>query len=105
MSFWLQIFLIERSGRKTLLWKSYTVMALALGFLTVTLSLQVRPHLLIIELCQVLLVYFMADIITISLPPGHFLVRVEVFLKLTVILTGLFPPMYMQIKANGIILP
>uniref|UniRef100_A0A663E4Q5 Major facilitator superfamily (MFS) profile domain-containing protein n=1 Tax=Aquila chrysaetos chrysaetos TaxID=223781 RepID=A0A663E4Q5_AQUCH len=37
-------FLIERAGRKTLLWKSYTVMALALGLLTVTLSLQVRPH-------------------------------------------------------------
>ncbi|NXE81246.1 GTR9 protein, partial [Cochlearius cochlearius] len=33
-------FLIERAGRKTLLWKSYTVMALALGLLTVTLSLQ-----------------------------------------------------------------
>ncbi|XP_026715548.1 solute carrier family 2, facilitated glucose transporter member 11-like [Athene cunicularia] len=33
-------FLIERVGRKTLLWKSYTVMALALGLLTVTLSLQ-----------------------------------------------------------------
>ncbi|XP_005445293.1 solute carrier family 2, facilitated glucose transporter member 11-like [Falco rusticolus] len=33
-------FLIERAGRKTLLWKSYIVMALALGFLTVTLSLQ-----------------------------------------------------------------
>uniref|UniRef100_A0A8C3VEL1 Major facilitator superfamily (MFS) profile domain-containing protein n=1 Tax=Catharus ustulatus TaxID=91951 RepID=A0A8C3VEL1_CATUS len=36
--------LIERAGRKTLLWKSYTVMALALGLLTVTLSQQVRPH-------------------------------------------------------------
>ncbi|XP_065548744.1 solute carrier family 2, facilitated glucose transporter member 11-like isoform X1 [Lathamus discolor] len=35
-----EIFLIERAGRKTLLWKSYTVMALALGLLTVTLSLQ-----------------------------------------------------------------
>lgn len=45
MSSWLQGFLIERAGRKTLLWKSYTVMALALGLLTVTLSLQVRPHL------------------------------------------------------------
>ncbi|KAK4812938.1 hypothetical protein QYF61_001053 [Mycteria americana] len=33
-------FLIERAGRKTLLWKSYTIMALALGLLTVTLSLQ-----------------------------------------------------------------
>ncbi|XP_030316507.1 solute carrier family 2, facilitated glucose transporter member 11 [Calypte anna] len=33
-------FLIERAGRKPLLWKSYTVMALALGLLTVTLSLQ-----------------------------------------------------------------
>ncbi|NXE92454.1 GTR9 protein, partial [Menura novaehollandiae] len=33
-------FLIERAGRKTLLWKNYTVMALALGLLTVTLSLQ-----------------------------------------------------------------
>ncbi|XP_065707572.1 solute carrier family 2, facilitated glucose transporter member 11-like isoform X1 [Patagioenas fasciata] len=32
--------LIERAGRKTLLWKSHTVMALALGLLTVTLSLQ-----------------------------------------------------------------
>lgn len=40
----LQGFLIERAGRKTLLWKNYTVMALALGLLTVTLSLQVRPH-------------------------------------------------------------
>ncbi|NXR25433.1 GTR9 protein, partial [Cinclus mexicanus] len=36
----LQGFLIERAGRKTLLWKNYTVMALALGLLTVTLSLQ-----------------------------------------------------------------
>uniref|UniRef100_A0A8C5ISH5 Major facilitator superfamily (MFS) profile domain-containing protein n=1 Tax=Junco hyemalis TaxID=40217 RepID=A0A8C5ISH5_JUNHY len=36
----LQGFLIERAGRKTLLWKSYAVMALALGLLTVTLSLQ-----------------------------------------------------------------
>ncbi|NXP28732.1 GTR9 protein, partial [Scytalopus superciliaris] len=33
-------FLIERVGRKTLLWKNYTVMALALGLLTVTLFLQ-----------------------------------------------------------------
>ncbi|XP_069726910.1 solute carrier family 2, facilitated glucose transporter member 11-like [Phaenicophaeus curvirostris] len=33
-------FLIERAGRKALLWKSYTVMALDLGLLTVTLSLQ-----------------------------------------------------------------
>ncbi|KAM9219419.1 solute carrier family 2, facilitated glucose transporter member 11-like [Leptosomus discolor] len=33
-------FLIERAGRKALLWKSYTVMALALGLLTVTLSQQ-----------------------------------------------------------------
>uniref|UniRef100_A0A674HFS9 Major facilitator superfamily (MFS) profile domain-containing protein n=1 Tax=Taeniopygia guttata TaxID=59729 RepID=A0A674HFS9_TAEGU len=33
-------FLIERAGRKTLLWKNYAVMALALGLLTVTLSLQ-----------------------------------------------------------------
>ncbi|XP_064322707.1 solute carrier family 2, facilitated glucose transporter member 11 isoform X3 [Phalacrocorax carbo] len=33
-------FLIERAGRKALLWKSYSVMALALGLLTVTLSLQ-----------------------------------------------------------------
>ncbi|XP_025971824.1 solute carrier family 2, facilitated glucose transporter member 11-like isoform X3 [Dromaius novaehollandiae] len=33
-------FLIERAGRKMLLWKSYTVMSLALGLLTVTLSLQ-----------------------------------------------------------------
>ncbi|KAM6051213.1 solute carrier family 2, facilitated glucose transporter member 11-like isoform 2-T2 [Theristicus caerulescens] len=33
-------FLIERAGRKTLLWKSHAVMALALGLLTVTLSLQ-----------------------------------------------------------------
>ncbi|XP_009080949.1 PREDICTED: solute carrier family 2, facilitated glucose transporter member 11-like [Acanthisitta chloris] len=33
-------FLIERAGRKSLLWKNYTVMALALGLLTVTLSLQ-----------------------------------------------------------------
>ncbi|XP_010215693.1 PREDICTED: solute carrier family 2, facilitated glucose transporter member 11-like [Tinamus guttatus] len=33
-------FLIERAGRKALLWKSYTVMSLALGLLTVTLSLQ-----------------------------------------------------------------
>ncbi|NXT25493.1 GTR9 protein, partial [Syrrhaptes paradoxus] len=33
-------FLIERAGRKTLLWTTYTVMALALGLLTVTLSLQ-----------------------------------------------------------------
>ncbi|NXM32506.1 GTR9 protein, partial [Oxyruncus cristatus] len=32
--------LIERAGRKTLLWKNYTVMALALGLLTVTLFLQ-----------------------------------------------------------------
>lgn len=44
MSSCLQGFLIERAGRKTLLWKNYTVMALALGLLTVTLSLQVRPH-------------------------------------------------------------
>lgn len=44
---WLQGFLIERAGRKTLLWKSYTVLALALVLLTVTLSLQVRPHLCI----------------------------------------------------------
>ncbi|NXD22924.1 GTR9 protein, partial [Spelaeornis formosus] len=36
----LQGFLIERAGRKTLLWKNYAVMALALGLLTVTLSLQ-----------------------------------------------------------------
>lgn len=41
----LQGSLIERAGRKTLLWKSHTVMALVLGLLTVTLSLQVRPHL------------------------------------------------------------
>nr|XP_013800282.1 PREDICTED: solute carrier family 2, facilitated glucose transporter member 11-like [Apteryx mantelli mantelli] len=33
-------FLIERAGRKMLLWKSYTVMSLALGLLTITLSLQ-----------------------------------------------------------------
>ncbi|NXS94697.1 GTR9 protein, partial [Jacana jacana] len=33
-------FLIDRAGRKTLLWKSYTVLALALALLTVTLSLQ-----------------------------------------------------------------
>nr|XP_021145309.1 solute carrier family 2, facilitated glucose transporter member 11 isoform X6 [Columba livia] len=32
--------LIERAGRKTLLWKSHTIMALVLGLLTVTLSLQ-----------------------------------------------------------------
>ncbi|NWV04779.1 GTR9 protein, partial [Ptilonorhynchus violaceus] len=32
--------LIERAGRKTLLWRNYTVMGLALGLLTVTLSLQ-----------------------------------------------------------------
>lgn len=41
MSSWLQGYLVERAGRKTLLWKSYTVMALALGLLTVTLTLQV----------------------------------------------------------------
>lgn len=41
----LQGSLIERAGRKTLLWKSHTIMALVLGLLTVTLSLQVRPHL------------------------------------------------------------
>ncbi|XP_013029044.2 solute carrier family 2, facilitated glucose transporter member 11-like isoform X1 [Anser cygnoides] len=33
-------YLVERAGRKTLLWKSYTVMAVALGLLTVTLTLQ-----------------------------------------------------------------
>ncbi|XP_068013239.1 solute carrier family 2, facilitated glucose transporter member 11-like [Melanerpes formicivorus] len=33
-------FLVERAGRKTLLWRSYTVMALVLGLLTATLSLQ-----------------------------------------------------------------
>ncbi|NXJ81763.1 GTR9 protein, partial [Trogon melanurus] len=31
---------VSRTGRKTLLWKTYTVMAVALGLLTVTLSLQ-----------------------------------------------------------------
>uniref|UniRef100_A0A672UVF2 Major facilitator superfamily (MFS) profile domain-containing protein n=1 Tax=Strigops habroptila TaxID=2489341 RepID=A0A672UVF2_STRHB len=54
MPFRLQSFLIERAGRKTLLWKSYAVMALALGLLTVTLSLQVRLYLRIIELSGVL---------------------------------------------------
>lgn len=47
VSSWFQGYLVERAGRKTLLWKSYTVMAVALGLLTVTLTLQVRPHLCI----------------------------------------------------------
>ncbi|OXB64681.1 hypothetical protein ASZ78_008757 [Callipepla squamata] len=33
-------FLVDRAGRKALLWKSFTAMALALGLLTVTLILQ-----------------------------------------------------------------
>ncbi|XP_015733519.1 solute carrier family 2, facilitated glucose transporter member 11-like isoform X2 [Coturnix japonica] len=33
-------FLVDRAGRKALLWKTYTAMALALGLLTVTLALQ-----------------------------------------------------------------
>ncbi|NP_001334639.2 solute carrier family 2, facilitated glucose transporter member 11-like [Gallus gallus] len=33
-------FLVDRAGRKALLWKSHTAMALALGLLTITLALQ-----------------------------------------------------------------
>uniref|UniRef100_A0A8V0ZZZ9 Solute carrier family 2, facilitated glucose transporter member 5 n=1 Tax=Gallus gallus TaxID=9031 RepID=A0A8V0ZZZ9_CHICK len=35
-----QGFLVDRAGRKALLWKSHTAMALALGLLTITLALQ-----------------------------------------------------------------
>ncbi|POI23382.1 hypothetical protein CIB84_012869, partial [Bambusicola thoracicus] len=35
-------FLVDRAGRKALLWKTHTAMALALGLLTITLALQTR---------------------------------------------------------------
>ncbi|XP_019362446.1 PREDICTED: solute carrier family 2, facilitated glucose transporter member 11-like isoform X1 [Gavialis gangeticus] len=48
-------FLIERAGRKSLLWTSYATMALALGLLTATLSLQERSYW--IPYCSVVLIF------------------------------------------------
>lgn len=94
----LQGFLIERAGRKTLLWKNYTVMALALGLLTVTLSLQVRPH-----WCTrtVPMFYCMTDSMTISLPTNHFLVGRSIFGAYHHIHGGLFPAMYIWIALHS----
>ncbi|KYO31614.1 hypothetical protein Y1Q_0022732 [Alligator mississippiensis] len=48
-------FLIERAGRKPLLWTSYVTMTLALGLLTATLSLQERSYW--IPYCSVVLIF------------------------------------------------
>lgn len=83
----LQGFLVDRAGRKALLWKTYAAMALALGLLTVTLALQVRPHLCIWAKCHIFVFCYMADINTIFLSPKNFLAEVEVLLQPTIILT------------------
>ncbi|XP_064583219.1 solute carrier family 2, facilitated glucose transporter member 11-like isoform X2 [Zonotrichia leucophrys gambelii] len=59
-------FLIERAGRKTLLWKNYAVMALALGLLTVTLSLQ--DSFFWVPYCSVALVFIF--IMSFGIGPG-----------------------------------
>ncbi|XP_030141633.4 solute carrier family 2, facilitated glucose transporter member 11 [Taeniopygia guttata] len=59
-------FLIERAGRKTLLWKNYAVMALALGLLTVTLSLQ--DSFFWVPYCSVVLVFIY--IMSFGIGPG-----------------------------------
>ncbi|NXR81902.1 GTR9 protein, partial [Pycnonotus jocosus] len=59
-------FLVERAGRKALLWKSYTVMALALGLLTATLSLQ--DSFFWVPYCSVALVFIF--IMSFGVGPG-----------------------------------
>ncbi|RMC06023.1 hypothetical protein DUI87_17568 [Hirundo rustica rustica] len=59
-------FLIERAGRKALLWKSYTVMALALGLLTLTLSLQ--DSFFWVPYCSVALVFIL--VMSFGIGPG-----------------------------------
>lgn len=105
MPSWLQGFLIERAGRKTLLWKSYAVMALALGLLTVTLSLQVRPRLCIRAAFHLhVLLYGRYHY---YFPPAKSLFSSSrsVFGANHHTNRGLFPAMYMQIKANSFIKP
>ncbi|NWH39434.1 GTR9 protein, partial [Chloropsis hardwickii] len=62
----LQGFLVERAGRKTLLWKNYALMALALGLLTVTLSLQ--DSFFWVPYCSVALVFIF--IMSFGIGPG-----------------------------------
>ncbi|NXP34617.1 GTR9 protein, partial [Leiothrix lutea] len=70
-------FLIERAGRKTLLWKSYTVMALALGLLTVTLSLQ--DSFFWVPYCSVALVFIFIMSFGIGPAGATITVMVEIF--------------------------
>lgn len=97
----LQGFLVDRAGRKALLWKTHTAMALALGLLTVTLALQVRPHLCIWAKCHIFVFCYVANInTTFSLSPKNFLAEVEVLLQLTIILTVVcFQPCTCRLKS------
>lgn len=96
----LQGFLVDRAGRKALLWKSHTAMALALGLLTITLALQVRPRSCIWAKWHIFMFCYMEDIRTISLPTNNFLAEVEVFLQLTIILTVVcFQPRTCRLKS------
>ncbi|NXW80471.1 GTR9 protein, partial [Hirundo rustica] len=57
---------VSRAGRKALLWKSYTVMALALGLLTLTLSLQ--DSFFWVPYCSVALVFIL--VMSFGIGPG-----------------------------------
>ncbi|NXY20827.1 GTR9 protein, partial [Atrichornis clamosus] len=67
------------AGRKTLLWKNYTVMALALGLLTVTLSLQ--DSFFWVPYCSVALVFIF--IMSFGIGPGGVLCPLitEIFIQ------------------------
>ncbi|NXP62559.1 GTR9 protein, partial [Chloropsis cyanopogon] len=62
----LQGFLVDRAGRRTLLWKNYALMAVALGLLTVTLSLQ--DSYFWVPYCSVALVFIF--IMSFGIGPG-----------------------------------
>lgn len=101
----LQGFLIERAGRKTLLWKSYTVLALALVLLTVTLSLQVRPHLCIRAVSHLHVLLCGRYHCYVPSPKSLFSGSRSIFGANHHTNRVLFPAMYMQIKANSFIQP